>query len=241
VANTCGFVRAFFDVKKGPKPLICQLCIKTIDGITQQDFTCWHNANKSCLPHLPYYFLNMLQHIFAQQAKFLVNSLNTNKVEHGDNGSMLIIKQLDQTIKYLVQIFKRICDHSATDKVPSSIPRFTPAQALPSNQAIAVITSIAMATIGQDNLKKKSKASPPGTLPMTGTTRRLAVSSQLAVLIKLSLVFSMQTRESNLRIHPQTALSLLSLCFLLFLNKRCTWPCSSCPTTFNIVSRHKCK
>jgi hypothetical protein len=52
------------------------------------------------MPHLPYYFLNMLQHVFAQQAKFLANSLNTNKVEHSDNGSTLIIKQRDQPVKY---------------------------------------------------------------------------------------------------------------------------------------------
>ncbi len=78
------------------------MCIKTIDCIIQQDFTRWYNANKSCMPHLPYYFLNILQHVFAQQAKFLTNSLNTNKVKHGDNGSTLNIKQLDQTIKYSV-------------------------------------------------------------------------------------------------------------------------------------------
>jgi len=37
--NVCGFVRAFFDVKKGMQPFIYQLCIKTIDCITQQEFT----------------------------------------------------------------------------------------------------------------------------------------------------------------------------------------------------------
>ena len=34
-ANVCGFIRAFFDVEKGPKPFVYQLCIKTIDCITQ--------------------------------------------------------------------------------------------------------------------------------------------------------------------------------------------------------------
>ena len=54
-ANVCGFVRAFFDVEKGMQPFIYQLCIKTIDCITQQEFTRWYNANKSRMPHLPYY------------------------------------------------------------------------------------------------------------------------------------------------------------------------------------------
>ena len=81
------------------QPCIYQLCIRTIDCITQQEFTRWYNANKSRMPHLPYCFLNMLQHVFAQQAKFSANNLNTNKVEHGDNGSTLIIKVLEQTVK----------------------------------------------------------------------------------------------------------------------------------------------
>jgi len=55
-ANVCGFVCAIFDVEKGMQPSIYQLCIKTIDCITQQEFTCWYNANKSHMPHLPYYF-----------------------------------------------------------------------------------------------------------------------------------------------------------------------------------------
>ena len=81
------------------QPCIYQLCIRTIDCITQQEFTHWYNANKSRMPHLPYCFLNMLQHVFAQQAKFSANNLNTNKIEHGDNGSTLIIKVLEQTVK----------------------------------------------------------------------------------------------------------------------------------------------
>jgi hypothetical protein len=92
----------------------------------------------------------MLQHIFAQQANFSANSLNTNKVEHGDNGSTLIIKVLDQTVKYSVRFFKHISDHVAEDTVSSSIPRFTPAHAHPSNQISTITTSIAMAMIGQD-------------------------------------------------------------------------------------------
>jgi hypothetical protein len=112
------------------------------------------------MPHLPYYFLNMLQHVFAQQAKFLANSLNINKVEHGNNGSTLIIKQLDQTIKYFVQFFKRISDHITKDTVPSCIPRFTPAHALLSNQVVAITTLIAMVTIGR--LEKKDQSLSPG-------------------------------------------------------------------------------
>ena len=35
-ANSCGFICAFFNVKKGEQPFIYPVCIKTIDCITQQ-------------------------------------------------------------------------------------------------------------------------------------------------------------------------------------------------------------
>jgi hypothetical protein len=49
----------------------------------------------------------MIQHVFAQQAKFLANTLNTNKVEHGNNGSTLNVKQFKQTVKYILRFFKK--------------------------------------------------------------------------------------------------------------------------------------
>jgi hypothetical protein len=68
-ANICGFIRAFFDIESGTCPVIYKLCIQIMDCITQQDFTHWHSANKEHLPHLPYLFLNMIQHVFAQKPK----------------------------------------------------------------------------------------------------------------------------------------------------------------------------
>ena len=233
-ANVCGFVRAFFDVEKGMQPFIYQLCIKTIDCITQQEFTRWYNANKSRMPHLPYYFLNMLQHVFAQQAKFSANSLNTNKVEHGDNGSTLITKVLDQTVKYSVRFFKRISDHVAEDTVPSSIPRFTPAHAHPSNQIATITTSIAMATISQDYSKKKPDDSPPGTpskerrnkkargLKPTGGTDQ----------IKLGLFHSKEGIKPE-DLFP-SGLESTPCAFFCFQNKKCTRPRSSCPRPHNV-------
>ncbi len=232
--NVCGFVRAFFDVEKGMQPFIYQLCNKTIDCITQQEFTHWYNANKSRMPHLPYYFLNMLQHVFAQQAKFSANSLNTYKVEHGDNGSTLIIKVLDQTVKYSVHFFKRISDHVAEDTVPSSIPRFTPAHAHPSNQIATITTSIAMATIGQDYTKKKLHASPPGTpskerrnkkargLKPTGSTDQT----------KLGLFYSKEGIKPE-DLFP-SRLESTPCAFFCFQNKKSTQPHSSCPRPHNV-------
>ena len=234
-ANVCGFVRAFFDVEKGMQPFIYQLCIRTIDYITQQELTRWYNANKSRMPHLPYFFLNMLQHFFAQQAKFSANSLNTNKVEHGDNGSTLITKVLDQTVKYSVRFFKRISDHIAEDTVPSSIPRFTPAHAHPSNKISTITTSIGMATIGQDYTKKMPDASPPGTpskerlnkkarggLKPTGGTDQ----NKLGLFHSKEGIKPKDLFPSDLESTP--------CAFFCFQNKKCTRPRYLCPRPHNV-------
>jgi hypothetical protein len=162
-ANICGFIHAFFDIERGTRPIIYKLCIQIMDCITQQDFTRWHSANKERLPHLPYLFLNMLQHVFAQQAKFLANTFNTNKVEHGNNGSTLNVKQLKQTVKYISRFFKKMSDHVAEDSIPDSVPRFTPCHALLSNQVCTVIDAVAAVTINAGDTKKKQDSSPPGT------------------------------------------------------------------------------
>jgi hypothetical protein len=105
----------------------------------------------------------MLQHVFAQQARFSANTLNTNKVEHGDDGSTLVIKQLEQTVKYCSRFFKKMSDHVAEDSIPDSVPRFTPRHALPSNQVCTVIDAVAAFAVNPGETKKKPDSSPPGT------------------------------------------------------------------------------
>ena len=91
---------------------------------------------------------------FAQQAMFSANSINTNKVEHGDNCLTLNIKQIELTVKYSVRFFKQISDHIAEDTVPTSIPRFTLAHALPSNQINNFAVPTTMSTTIDDAKKK---------------------------------------------------------------------------------------
>jgi hypothetical protein len=53
-ANICGFIRSFFDVESGQRPLIYDMCVNTIDCITHQEFARWHAANAKLLMHLPF-------------------------------------------------------------------------------------------------------------------------------------------------------------------------------------------
>ena len=55
-ANICGFIRSFFDIEQGQRPLIYDMCVNTIDCITNQEFTRWHAANAKLLTHLPFNF-----------------------------------------------------------------------------------------------------------------------------------------------------------------------------------------
>jgi hypothetical protein len=103
----------------------------------------------------------MIQHVFAQQAKFLANTLNTNKVEHGDDGSTLVIRQLEQTVKYISRFLKKMSNHVTEDSTPDSIPRFTPCHALPSNQICTVTDAVASFTVNKGTQKKKAELPPP--------------------------------------------------------------------------------
>ena len=138
--------------------------------------------------------------------------------------------------KYLIKLsstqfvyFKRFSDYVAEDTVPSSIPRFIPAHAHPSNQIATITTSIAMATIGQDYTKKKPDASPPGTpskerrnkkargLKPTGGTDQT----------KLGIFHSKEgTKPEDL--FP-SGLESTPCAFFCSQNKKCTRPRSSCP------------
>jgi len=176
----------------------------------------------------------VLQHVFAQQAKFSANSLNTNKVEQGDNGSTLIIKVLDQTVKYSVRFFKRISDHVAEDTVPSSIPRFTPAHAHPSNQIATITTSIAMATIGQDYTKKKPDASPLGTPSIERRNKKARGLKPTGGTDKTKLgLFHSKEGIKPKDLFP-SGLESTPCAFFCFQNKKCTRPRSLCPLPHNV-------
>jgi hypothetical protein len=230
-ANICGFIRAFFDVEKGTLPLIYELCIQIMDCITQQDFTRWYNANKEQMPQLPYYFLNMIQHVFAQQAKFLANTLNTNKVEHGDDGSTLVIRQLEQTVKYISRFLKKMSDHVAEDSTPNSIPRFTPRHALPSNQICTITDSVASFTVNEGTQKKKAESSsPPGTPACERRSKKARGNKPTgggSDQTKLGLFHAKEGTKPE-EVFP-SGLESTPCAFFCFQDKKCNRPHSSCP------------
>jgi hypothetical protein len=45
----------------------------------------WLRDDKDCIMHLPMVFMGKIHHFFQHLANFLLNSVNTNKVEVGDS------------------------------------------------------------------------------------------------------------------------------------------------------------
>ncbi len=150
----------------------------------------------------------MIQHIFAQQAKFLANTLNTNKVEHGNNGSTLNVNQLKQTVKYILPFFKKMNDHVAEDTTPNSVPRFTPCHALPSNQVCTVNDAVAAVTVNAGDAKKKQDSPPPGTPACERRAKKARAGNKPMGggpdQAKLGLF--MQKKESSLKISSRVIL-----------------------------------
>jgi hypothetical protein len=90
-ANVCCVITALFDIRPGNPVLLYKICIKTIGFIKHLDFICWYEDVCKSVPQLQYIFLNMLHQVLAQLTSFSTNLANNNLIEHGDNGTKLII------------------------------------------------------------------------------------------------------------------------------------------------------
>jgi hypothetical protein len=91
--------------------------------------------------------------------------VNNNLIEHGDNGTKLIIEPVQKIVKYAARFFNRMDNHILEGTFPNSVPKFTPRDANPRYQiANVIVTMEGIATVSSSGDKKsKSDASPPGT------------------------------------------------------------------------------
>ncbi len=93
--NVCCIVTALFDIDgSNSVPLLCRVCIKTIDFVKSLDFIQLHAIVHACILQLPFIFFNMLQQDLSQLAIYSTNTVNINLVEHGDNGVHVSTVQL---------------------------------------------------------------------------------------------------------------------------------------------------
>jgi hypothetical protein len=224
-ANVCCIITAFFDIRPGnPVPLLYSICIKTIKFIKNLDFICWHTEVCKDVPQLPYIFLNMLHKVLSQLAVFSSNLVNNNLVEHGDNGSNLIITLVMKIIKFVLRFFNKMDNHILEGLFPDSVPNFTPQDANPKHQAANAIS----ATAGESAGKIKIKTSPPGTPACERTSKKQKVKTAAGAkdFTKAGL-FRCKEGTPFLELFP-TNLSKKYCSFFCFHNKKCTKPKQTC-------------
>ena len=164
----------------------------------------------------------MMQHVFAQQARFSCSTINTNKVEIEGHAAVLEAKIIDQTTKYISRFFKKMNDHVAEDSTPDGIPRFTPANCKPgvARQIVDVIPKAS----GEPSKKKKSEDSPPGT---PTKTKKAKLKPTGNVDQSKKGMFHAKAGANLNDLFP-TDLEKTPCAFFCFQGKKCTKPKASC-------------
>jgi hypothetical protein len=127
----CCIITALFDIQLGnPVPVLYSTCIKMIEFIKHLDFICWHVDVKENVPQLPYIFY-ICSSTFYFNTSFSTNLVNNSLIEHGDDGSKLIIASIQKIVKYVARFFDHMENHILEGTYPNTIPKFTPRDAYP--------------------------------------------------------------------------------------------------------------
>jgi hypothetical protein len=102
----------------------------------------------------------MFQHVLSQLTSFSTNSENNNLIEHGDDGSKLVITSIQKIVKYIARFFDHTDNHILEGSYPDTIPKFTPRDANPKykNESLKVASMIA--TIGNGALTISNNSNP---------------------------------------------------------------------------------
>ncbi len=224
-ANVCCVTMAFFDIRPGnPIPLLYSICIKTIEFIKNLDFIRWHAEVRKDVPQLPCIFKNMLHKVLSQLVIFSTNVVNNNLVEHGDNGSNLIVTLVVKITKFVWRFFDKMDSHILEGSFPDSIPNFTPRDANPKHQAANAVS----ATAGDSARKINSKTSPPGTPACKRTSKKQKVKTAAGAkdFTKAGL-FRCKEGTPISELFPAN-LSKKYCSFFCFHDKKCTKPMQMC-------------
>lgn len=121
-ANLAATIRAFFDVDSGAVPILYQLAMKVIETINQKKFKLWVDKYGPRMPHLPFVFLNMLQHVLGRMMVFAQHTINIQTIDRGDDGSNLKSDIACECGEHIVRFFNKMDEHIADATVPKDAP-----------------------------------------------------------------------------------------------------------------------
>ena len=120
-ANICGVQLAMVDMTAG-KPLLFQLAWKVIRFIENKKTKTWMRDNSDCIAHLPMIFMAKIHQFFMHLASFSQNSINTNKIETGDD--KFETRSVSVAVKLASKFFAKMQEHIDDNSVPKDVPAF---------------------------------------------------------------------------------------------------------------------
>ena len=78
--------------------------------------------NSDCIAHLPMVFMSKIHQFFIHLASFSQNSINTNKIETGDD--KFECKQVSVAVKLASKFFTKMQEHVEDNSIPKDVPAF---------------------------------------------------------------------------------------------------------------------
>ena len=120
-ANICGIQLAMVDITAG-KPLLFQLAWKVIRFIENKKTKTWMRDNSDCIAHLPMIFMSKIHQFFMHLASFSQNSINTNKIETGDD--KFETRSVSVAVKLASKFLAKMQEHIDDNSVPKDVPAF---------------------------------------------------------------------------------------------------------------------
>ncbi len=172
----------------------------------------------------------MLHQVLAQLASFSTNSVNSNLIEHGDNGAKLIIMPIQNITKFVARFFDRMDNHILEGTYLDSVPQFTPRDANTKYQLANMIANMADgAALSISGVKFKPDASPPGTPACKRTSKKQKLKPAAGGLKDFTKagLFHCAEGTATTDLFPP-GLSKLLCGFFCFHNKKCSKPNQAC-------------
>lgn len=120
-ANMCGVQLAMIDIAAG-KPILYQFAWKVIRLIENKKTKTWMRDNSDCIAHLPMFFMAKIHQCFMHLASFSQNSINTNKIELGEND--FDTKMVVTAVKLASKFFSKMQEHIDDNSFPKDVPAF---------------------------------------------------------------------------------------------------------------------
>jgi hypothetical protein len=120
-ANMCGVQLAMIDIAAG-KPILYQFTWKVIRLIENKKTKTWMRDNADRIAHLPMFFMAKIHQVFMHLASFSQNSINTNKIELGDDN--FDTKMVVTAVKLASKFFSKVQEHIDDNSFPKDVPAF---------------------------------------------------------------------------------------------------------------------